>query len=186
MTDDFSLERPRRRWLLGLVLIILMGWWWRAAWLPPFLDWSLNTLAPLSRFSQQFGEAMPWRGPSVSAQEYERLILQNRVYKRQIQAMDVIVAENQSLRQALALKMPQGYRKVTAQVVLRAPTHWHESLQIDHSFSHSVEPKGLLNKKTRLNFKRVKFIDALSINARLNEGKHDGYASGFFSFVVQI
>ena len=34
--------------------------------------------------------------------------------------------------------------------------------------------------------KRVKFIDALSINARLNEGENDGYASGFFSFVSQI
>ena len=35
-------------------------------------------------------------------------------------------------------------------------------------------------------FKRVKFIEALSINSRLNEGQHDGYASDFFSFVVQI
>ena len=48
--------------------------------------------------------------------------------------LQLVADENQELRSLLKLTLPKGYRQIGAEVVMRAPHQWFESLTIDQGF----------------------------------------------------
>ena len=136
--SEFSLERPRKRWLFFVLLLLILLGLFRSAWLPRFLDGIQPILQSVNTMSQAVGGIFSGGSSSVTQTEYERLLFENRQYQRRLKAMDVVIAENKALRNSLLLSMPKGFDKVTAEVILRPSSHWFESFQIDKGFEEGL------------------------------------------------
>lgn len=138
MTErDFSL---RKRWIVlvlaGFILLALF----RSAWMPRVLDTFMPAFQSLNAASYRVWGWVSGEDSRAARKqdEFERLVFQNRQYQRRLKAMEVVIAENRALRRSLLLDLPQGYDKVTAEVVFRSASHWFESLQIDKGFEDGL------------------------------------------------
>lgn len=117
----------------GLLLCVALAWGFRHSLIPIVLD----KTQPLIQWSSQYLDPgafwWTWQAEQRDA-EVRQLEAQNQRLYNQLAAMGHIVEENQELRQLLQLKMPTAYNKVSAEVILRAPHQWYETLVIDQGF----------------------------------------------------
>lgn len=163
MNDTLFRERSPRRWLIPLIagLVVLLGWFFRASWTPLLLDRLTPLLQPVSRWSN--GLKLPHWGVEVSEAEMLRLKAENDLLLRKVQALQLVADENQELRSLLKLTLPKGYRQIGAEVVMRAPHQWFESLTIDQGFDAGLDvnqvvmdTNGVLGKITEVTAKTAK------------------------------
>ena len=80
--------------------------------------------------------------PSSQFLEQKRNLEQKKISEIEKSLTEVerkkIKEENQNLRKLLDLDLPTAYQKVTAQVILRPPNQWFESLIIDRGFESGL------------------------------------------------
>lgn len=129
-----SQRRPWRlvSWVLALVLL-LGAWLYRESWSPLLLDAGHPLLSRLSSWHNPFQVSLG-EDPESMGSQMMALEAENQLYKKKQAALETIAQENQELRGLLALEMPKAYQKVSAQVILRPPHQWFESLVIDRGF----------------------------------------------------
>lgn len=121
-----------------LVYALLLGsvgllWLLRQSWVPAVLDLS----QPLLQRVQALQPAQQAIRDAQQAQ-LQQLTAENELLQKKLKALEIVAQENQNLRDLLDLPMPAGYEKLAATVILRAPHHWFESLQIDKGFEAGV------------------------------------------------
>lgn len=147
----FRERRGRPRLILAGVILLLIGvaWFLRSSWLPQVFDTLIPALAPIARW----GDGL--RGDKTQSENAEltQLRAENELLARKLQALELVADENQQLRSLLKLPLPRGYRQVGAQIVLRPPHQWLESLTIDQGFEAGLNvnqvvmgPQGVLGK----------------------------------------
>ena len=150
-----------------LLLILLLGamlvtaWFFRASWTPLLLDNLAPVLQPLAGWSS--GWELPHWGQTADEAEVTQLQAENQLLQRKLQALELVADENQHLRGLLKLPLPKGFRQVGAQILLRPPHQWFESLTIDQGFESGLDvnqvvmgPEGVLGKISEVTAKTAK------------------------------
>lgn len=132
-------RRGPPRLLLGLSAVVILGlaWFFRASWTPELMDRLQPVLSSVANWSR--GIRLPGSSPNASEAEFMRLEAENALLERKIQALELVADENQQLRMLLKLPQPQGFRQVGAQVLLRSPHQWFETLMIDQGFESGLK-----------------------------------------------
>ena len=141
-----------RLFLLALSLLLLFtAWMFRSSWTPQLLDSLVPILKPMASWHQAW--RLPGLGNNVSESELIRLQAENQLLSRQLAALKLVAEENESLRELLEVPLPQGFSQVGAQVILRPPHQWYESLTVDRGFEAGIRvnqvvmgPQGVLGK----------------------------------------
>ncbi|MGV3523391.1 MAG: rod shape-determining protein MreC [Candidatus Sericytochromatia bacterium] len=135
MTGPLLGRRRGARWLPAVLVVGVMAavWMLRHSWVPMLRDGAMPALVRLSDVSATL-QARLRPASTAPTPEIGELVRENRRLNQQLEALKLVADENQELRTLLKLPMPQGYRQVGAQVILRPPLHWYESLQIDQGF----------------------------------------------------
>ena len=120
-----------------LLVVVLGAWGFRHSLIPIVLD----KMEPVITWSSQYINPgtlwFTWQEEARDAQ-VRQLEAQNQRLYNQLAAVAHIVEENQELRQLLSLKMPEAYEKVTAEVILRSPHQWYETLVINQGFESGL------------------------------------------------
>jgi len=101
--------------------------------------------------------------PAALQSQMLALEAENQLYKKKQDAMETVAQENQNLRKLLDLDLPTAYQKVTAQVILRPPNQWFESLIIDRGFEAGLSvnqvvmnAEGVVGKLSEVSAKTAK------------------------------
>lgn len=120
-----------------LLFVVLGAWGFRHSLVPIALD----KMEPLITWSSQYLNPgtfwFAWQEEARDAQ-VRQLEAQNQRLRNQLAAVAHIVEENQEMRQLISLKMPEAYAKVAAEVVLRSPHQWYETMVINKGFESGI------------------------------------------------
>lgn len=151
-----------------LVLLVLGFWTFRHSLIPLILD----KAQPLVSWSSQYLNPgtlwWTWQEESRDAQVRQLEAQKQRLYN-QLAAISHVVEENQELRELLALPAPTDYDKVSAEIIIRAPHQWYETLIINKGFE-----AGLAVNQVVLNGNGVvgKLIEVTAKTARVQLISH--------------
>lgn len=163
MNDSIFREKSPRRWMIPLIIgiLVLLGWFFRASWTPMLLDHVSPLLQPVALWTGNW--KLPHWGVEGDEAELMRLQAENDLLLRKVQALELLADENQQLRGLLKLALPKGYRQVGAQIVLRPPHQWFESLTIDQGFDAGLDvnqvvmgTEGVIGKITEVTARTAK------------------------------
>ncbi len=163
---------PRRsyRGITALILMIMVSalWLFRQSLMPVILDQTQPIIAWGNRYLNPGSFWFAWQEEHRDAQ-VRQLEAQNLRLYNQLAAIGRIAEENQELRALLALKAPASFQKITAEVVLRAPHQWYETLTINKGFE-----EGLAVNQVALSGKGVvgKVIEVTARTARIQLISH--------------
>jgi rod shape-determining protein MreC len=143
---------------LGLSLTFLALVLLRAAWVPIVQDVSQPLLSQLQSVSAGWlALRQEWLLTRQQALRQRAVLRELRQLRQQQQALEIVAAENQRLRQLLNLPVPKAYRKIAAQVIARPPSQWLNRLQIDKGFADGLSlnrvvmnQQGVVGKITEL------------------------------------
>lgn len=128
---------PRLLLIATAVVVLSLAWFFRSGWTPELMDRLVPVLEPMARWGGAL--KLPHWGPDASEAEFLRLQAENELLQRKVLALELVADENEQLRGLLKLPLPQGYRQVGAQVLLRAPHQWFETLTIDQGFESGLK-----------------------------------------------
>lgn len=158
MSDSLGRPRKGQRLLLSLLLLglLLISWLYRESWTPALLD----LLAPALQRVEKWSQALPWNqtaSETTNPPQLRDLLVENQLLQKKLTALELVAEENRQLRELLNLDMPIGYRKVAANVILRLPHHWFESILLDQGFEAGVavnmvvvNSEGVIGKVTQV------------------------------------
>ena len=185
---------PRRSYrgiTVVIVLIgVLLGWGFRQSLTPfvldkaePLITWSNGAFEP-GRFWFE------WQKESRDA-TVQKLEAQNLRLYNQLAAVGRIAEENQELRSLLKLTLPKAYEKVTAEIILRSPHQWNETLTLNKGFESGlavnqvvVSGKGVVGKLIEVTAKtaRVQLISHPEslVSCLIGKNQTPGVLSGRF------
>lgn len=132
-------KRSYRTLTMGILVFVVLGFWaFRHSLMPLILDKSQPLVGWSSQYLNPGTLWWSWQEESRDAQ-VRQLEAQNQRLYNQLAAISHIVEENQELRQLLALQAPTAYEKVSAEVIIRAPHQWYETLIINKGFEAGLE-----------------------------------------------
>lgn len=139
MTAPLLSQRRPWRLISGLLALVLLigAWLYRESWAPLLLDAGHPILSRLSSWHNPIQLSLAEDPDSLQAQ-MTALEAENQLYQKKQAALETIAQENQELRGLLKIEMPKAYQKITAQVILRPPHQWFESLIIDRGFESGL------------------------------------------------